>query len=157
MSGFYDSISAATLQNAAEGDALAQAQAAATSATAAATSLSTLNTTWHGILSTAPTTNIVTGSLYFDSSLALLRFYNGSAWVTAPAGPTGSTGATGPQGPTGTTGQTGAAGADGSNGSLALKERRAMLAPLVRQVRLDRRAFKVPLVRLVQTETAQAM
>jgi len=117
MSGFYDSISAATLQNAAEGDALAQAQAAATSATAAATSLSTLNTTWHGILSTAPTTNIVTGSLYFDSSLALLRFYNGSAWVTAPAGPTGSTGATGPQGPTGTTGQTGAAGADGSNGS----------------------------------------
>ena len=117
MSGFYDSISAATLQNAAEGDALAQAQAAATSATAAATSLSTLNTTWHGILSTAPTTNIVTGSLYFDSSLAILRVYNGSAWVTAPAGPTGSTGATGPQGPTGTTGQTGAAGADGSNGS----------------------------------------
>jgi len=117
MSGFYDSISAATLQDAAEGDALAQATAAATSATNAAASLATLTTTWRGILTSAPSSNLISGALYFDTSLSLLRFYNGSAWVTAPTGPTGPQGSTGAAGPTGSTGSTGGAGQDGSNGS----------------------------------------
>lgn len=116
MSGFYENISFATLQDAAEGDALAQATAAATSATNAAASLATLNSTWRGILTNAPTTNLIAGALYFDTTLDLLRFYNGSAWVSAPDGPAGAQGATGPAGPTGPTGQTGAAGQDGTNG-----------------------------------------
>ena len=117
MSGFYENISSATLQDAAEGDALVQATAAATSATNAAASLATLNSTWRGILTNAPTTNLIAGALYFDTTLDLLRFYNGTAWITAPDGPAGPQGATGPTGPTGPTGQTGAAGQDGTNGS----------------------------------------
>lgn len=124
MSGFYESNSAATLQSAAEGDALVQAQAAATSATNAAASLATLGTTWHGILTSAPSSNLINGSLYYDTTLELLRFYNGSAWVSAPQGPQGVQGNTGPTGPTGSTGAsitgpqgpTGSAGSDGSTG-----------------------------------------
>jgi len=117
MSGFYENISSATLQDAAEGDALVQATAAATSATDAAASLATLNSTWRGVLTSAPTTNLIAGALYFDTTLDLLRFYNGAAWVSAPIGPTGPAGPTGPTGPTGLTGQTGATGQDGTNGS----------------------------------------
>jgi len=117
MSGFYENISSATLQDAAEGDALAQATAAATSATNAAASLATLTTTWRGILTSEPSSNLISGALYFDTSLSLLRFYNGSAWVAAPTGPTGPQGSTGAAGPTGSTGSTGGAGQDGSNGS----------------------------------------
>ena len=112
MSGFYENISSATLQDAAEGDALVQATAAATSATDAAASLATLNSTWRGVLTSAPTTNLIAGALYFDTTLDLLRFYNGAAWVSAPIGPTGPAGPTGPTGPTGLTGQTVATGQD---------------------------------------------
>ena len=116
MSGFYDNISAATLQDAAEGDALAQAQAAASSATEAAASLASFNQSWMGILGSAPTTNLIAGALYFDSTLDILRIYSGSGWLTADVGPAGSQGATGPQGPQGLTGPTGPAGSDGSDG-----------------------------------------
>jgi len=118
MSGFYDNISAATLQDAAEGDALAQAQAAASSATEAAASLASFNQSWMGILGSAPTTNLIAGALYFDSTLDILRVYSGSGWLTADVGPAGPQGATGPQGPQGLTGPTGPAGSDGSDGGV---------------------------------------
>ena len=55
--------------------------------------------------------------------MAQLKYWDGSAWVTAvvgaqgPVGPTGPTGATGPSGgPTGPTGATGSTGATGPTG-----------------------------------------
>jgi hypothetical protein len=64
------------------------------------------------------------GDIYFDNSLNVLRYYNGSTWVdpgaTGPVGPTGATGATGPAGPQGPTGLTGPAGAAGANGQNTL-------------------------------------
>jgi len=117
MTGFYNSISAQTLEDSRANEASNQATNAAASATAAANSLAAFNSTWKGILTTAPTTGLVTGSLYYDTTLELLRFYNGSAWVTAPQGPTGPQGIQGVPGNTGPTGNTGPAGQNGTNGA----------------------------------------
>jgi hypothetical protein len=58
---------------------------AATSATAAANSLSTFQGIFYGSLSSAPTSSIASGDLYFDSGTNAMKVYNGSAWqVVAP-------------------------------------------------------------------------
>ena len=118
MAGFYSNISNTIVQEAAEVEALAQAQAAASSATEAAASLASLNQAWMGVLASAPTTNLIDGALYFDSSLDVLRIYNGSEWATADVGPTGPQGVDGPQGSQGLTGATGPAGSDGTDGGV---------------------------------------
>jgi len=58
---------------------------AATSATAAASSLSTFQGIFYGSLSSAPTSSIASGDLYFDSGTNAMKVYNGSSWqVVAP-------------------------------------------------------------------------
>ena len=47
--------------------------------------------------------------------MAQLKYWDGSAWVSAVVGAQGPTGPTGPTGVTGPTGPTGATGATGAN------------------------------------------
>jgi hypothetical protein len=49
--------------------------------------------------------------------MAQLKYWNGSAWVTAVVGAQGPTGSTGPTGPTGVTGSTGSTGPTGPTGA----------------------------------------
>ena len=61
------------------------ASGASTSATNAASSLSTFQGIFYGSLSSVPTSNVVTGDLYFDSGTNAMKVYNGTAWqVVAP-------------------------------------------------------------------------
>ena len=61
------------------------ASGASTSATNAASSLSTFQGIFYGSLSSAPTSSIASGDLYFDSGTNAMKVYNGSSWqVVAP-------------------------------------------------------------------------
>jgi hypothetical protein len=56
---------------------------ASNSATAAATTLSDFQDIYHGALASAPTSNVDTGDLYFDTTLNEMRVYDGSVWKSA--------------------------------------------------------------------------
>ena len=63
--------------------ATAQATAAATSATEAEALLALFESQYHGASATAPSTNVTTGDLWFDTNANAMKTYNGSAWVAA--------------------------------------------------------------------------
>lgn len=81
------SASASSSTSAAAQASLATTQASnsATSATASAASLTSFQSIYHGATSTAPTSNLSTGDLWFDTSTGVdaMKVYNGSAWVAA--------------------------------------------------------------------------
>jgi hypothetical protein len=87
------------------------ASAASTSATNAAASYDAFDDRYLGDKSSDPTLDndgsaLLTGALYFNTSVPVLKVYTGSAWINAPQGPTGATGAVGVGVPVGgTTGQ----------------------------------------------------
>jgi hypothetical protein len=51
------------------------------SVTSALTNVNAFNQLYHGALSSAPSSNVTAGDLYFDTSDTKLKVYNGSAWV----------------------------------------------------------------------------
>ena len=51
------------------------------SVTSALTNVNAFNQLYHGALSSAPSSNVTTADLYFDTSDTKLKVYNGSAWV----------------------------------------------------------------------------
>lgn len=63
-----------------------------------------------GSTANRPTQGLYVGANYFDTTLNVMVFWDGTQWISissgpiGPAGPTGPTGATGPIGPTGPTG-----------------------------------------------------
>jgi uncharacterized circularly permuted ATP-grasp superfamily protein len=66
------------------------ATASATSATAAQTALDTFTGQYHGALSTAPTTGVDTGDLYFDTTANEMRVYDGGRWISAGSATNGT-------------------------------------------------------------------
>lgn len=78
---------------------------------------------WRGDLSSVPTTSLVVGTSYHNTSDGNAYVYNGATWdiysepgSTGSAGPTGPTGSTGPAGPTGPQGPQGIQGVQGIPG-----------------------------------------
>jgi len=68
-----------------ETNAAGSASAASTSETNAANTLTTFQRQYHGALSSAPTSYVDTGDLYFDTVENGMRVYSGTQWVSVPA------------------------------------------------------------------------
>ena len=57
----------------------------------AATNVTQFNETYHGASSSAPTSNVTTGDLWFDTSNNTMKVYNGTGWVSAGSAVNGTT------------------------------------------------------------------
>lgn len=72
--------------------------------------------TGSGTTANRPTQNLYVGANYFDTTLNVMVFWDGTQWITVSSGPIGPAGPAGPAGPTGPIGPVGPPGPPGPPG-----------------------------------------